>query len=195
MKQKVLEAKFVKSINGTDPITDDGLPQVAFIGRSNVGKSTLINSILGQKLARSSSRPGKTVLLDFFRVNNNMYFVDLPGYGYAQRSKERLEHFRRLIAWYLFSAKIQHKLVVLIVDAKVGVTELDHESLDMFTEHKLPFIVAANKVDKLKMGERKPALDAITAECGDVPVIPYSSFTGEGKDELSNLIFAPVAKT
>lgn len=189
METKELEAKFVKSINGTDPILSDGLPQVAFVGRSNVGKSSLINSLLGKKLARSSSRPGKTVLLDFFKVKNVLYFVDLPGYGFAKRSKERLDHFRRLIAWYLFSANVQHKLVVLIVDAYVGVTNQDHESLALFTKNTLPYVVVANKVDKLKMGERHKQLAQIQKECGEAPVIPYSSFTGEGRDELMRLIF------
>ena len=189
MDSRAVEAKFIKSINGSDPILNEPLPQIAFVGRSNVGKSSLINSLLVQKLARSSTRPGKTVLLDFFRVKNKVYFVDLPGYGYAKRSKERLDHFRRLIAWYLFSANVKHKLVVLIIDAYVGLTAQDHESLLLFTKNNLPYVVIANKVDKLKMGERVKKLAEIQKECGDVTIIPYSSYTGEGRDALMKIIF------
>lgn len=189
MKARELEAKFVTSIDGTNSILYDGKPQVVFTGRSNVGKSSLINSLVGKKLARSSTRPGKTIRLDFFLVQNTLYFVDLPGYGFARRSKERLDHFRRLIAWYLFSSEVKHKLVVLIIDSFVGITDLDRESLELFTKNHLPYVVIANKVDKLKMGQRHKKLEAIHAICGDVPLIPYSSYTGEGRDELQNVIF------
>lgn len=189
MKTHIIEAAFATSIDGTSPVLYDGKPQVVFTGRSNVGKSSLINSLIGKKLARSSTRPGKTIRLDFFLIQKTMYFVDLPGYGFARRSKERLDHFRRLIAWYLFSSEVKHKLVVLIVDAYVGVTDLDRESLNLFTTHQLPYVVAANKVDKLKMGERHKKLEEIRTICGSVPVIPYSSYTGEGRDELLTIVF------
>src|SRR5690348_5438618 len=117
MKTKEITASYVKSIQGTDKILFDGKPQVTFLGRSNVGKSSLINALVGKELARSSSRPGKTVNIDFFLINGSSYFVDLPGYGYAKISKDEHLHFRKMIAWYLFSSGVKHKLVVLIVDS------------------------------------------------------------------------------
>jgi len=182
------EAMYVKSINGTDDIIKDNRLKVTFIGRSNVGKSSLINSLVGKQLARSSSRPGKTVKLDFFLINHSLFFVDLPGYGFANRSKDALEHYRKLIAWYLFRSEVNHKLIVLIVDASIGITDYDRESINLLIEHGLDFVVVANKVDKLKMSERDKALKAIKVECGDIPVVVYSSVTSEGKGALMNLV-------
>jgi len=180
-----VEAAYVKSINGTDDIIKDNKPKVTFLGRSNVGKSSLINSLVGKKLARSSSRPGKTVKLDFFLIDHKLFFVDLPGYGFANRDKDALEHYRKLIAWYLFRSEVNHKMIVLIIDAKVGLTDYDRESIGLLTEHHIPFVIVANKVDKLKMGERPKMLSSIQVACGEIPVIPYSSYTGEGKRELA----------
>lgn len=183
-----LDAVYVKSINGTDDIIRDNKPKVTFIGRSNVGKSSLINSLVGKQLARSSSRPGKTVKLDFFLINHSIFFVDLPGYGFAKRSKEALEHYRKLIAWYLFRSDVNHKIIVLIIDASIGMTDYDRESINLLIDHGLDFVVVANKVDKLKMSERDKKLKAIQTECGDIPVVVYSSVTSEGKGALMNLL-------
>src|SRR3989338_837689 len=99
---KIISAKFVKGINGTDDILYDEKFQVAFLGRSNVGKSTLINSLtMRRNLARSSSTPGKTIRMDFFLINNDLYFVDFPGYGFAERSLEKREKLGKMILWYL----------------------------------------------------------------------------------------------
>lgn len=184
MKDTTIEAVYIKSINGTDEIINDSKLKVTFLGRSNVGKSSLINSLVGKPLARSSSRPGKTVKLDFFLIDHRLFFVDLPGYGYARRSKESLEHYRKLIAWYLFRSGVNHKLAVLIIDAKVGLTDYDRESIALLTEHHIPFIIVANKVDKLSMSERPKQVAQILRDCGVIPVIVYSSLTLEGKDEL-----------
>lgn len=189
MKISDQTAVYVKSINGTDDILRDTKPQVAFIGRSNVGKSSLINSLLSQTLARSSSKPGKTVLLDFFLINNSLYFVDLPGYGFAHASKERQEHYRKLIAWYLFSSGVMPKLVVLIVDANVGVTDYDRESIDLLVQYNIPFVVVANKIDKIKMGKRHKKLEDIQKHSGQARVIPHSTVTGEGRGHLMKVIF------
>lgn len=184
MKDTTIEAVYIKSINGTDEIIDDSKLKVTFLGRSNVGKSSLINSLVGKPLARSSSRPGKTVKLDFFLVDRRLFFVDLPGYGYARRSKESLEHYRKLIAWYLFRSGVNHKIAVLIIDAKVGLTNYDRESIALLTGNHIPFVIVANKMDKLSMSERPKQVAQIRRDCGVIPVIVYSSRTLEGKDEL-----------
>lgn len=183
------QAVYIKSINGTDSIIIDKIPKVSFLGRSNVGKSSLINSLVGKTLARSSSIPGKTVKVDFFLVNNSIYFVDLPGYGYAKRSKDKQEHFRKLIAWYLFRSGVNHKIVILIIDANIGITDFDRESITLLVQFNIPFIIAANKVDKLKMGVRHKQLLHIQQKCGEITVYPYSSVTNEGKKELLKRIF------
>lgn len=189
MKNTQLEAEYIKSIDGTDDIILDNKFKVAFLGRSNVGKSSLINSIVGMPLARSSTRPGKTVKLDFFLVQGKIFFVDLPGYGYAKRSKEDQEHYRRLISWYLFRSGVNHKLVVLIIDAHIGITDYDRESIQLLTNFHIPFLIAANKIDKVKRNERAEVMECIKKECGDTVVIPYSSITMEGVGQLRTEIF------
>ncbi len=188
MSAPQLDATYVKSINGTDKIIEDMKPKVTFLGRSNVGKSSLINSLIGKSLARSSSRPGKTVKLDFFLIEHKLFFVDLPGIGYAKRSKETQEHYRKLIAWYLFRSGVNHKLAVLIIDAKVGLTDYDRESISLLTDNGIPFVIAANKIDKLPMSERAKTLNEIVLAADPVRVIPYSNVTGEGRDELLSVV-------
>jgi len=185
----IKSATFVRGVNGTDPIMEDGRLQVAFIGRSNVGKSSLINSLTGKKdLVRSSPLPGKTREANFFLVNNTTYFVDLPGYGYARMAPKEREHLRRLIFWYL-ETPVANRKVVLIIDAKVGPTDMDVEMLQYLIEHGHEVIVAANKADKVKKSERvrqfKEIQDAITTHI----IVPYSSETHEGREALLKAIF------
>lgn len=189
MAKTVISARFIKSTDGTDSALYDGKPQVAFIGRSNTGKSSLINSILSRDLARSSSNPGKTRLLDIFLVNNQMYFVDLPGYGFANVSKKMQEHFSKLIDWYLFRSGIFHALVVLVVDAKAGITAFDRAIIDSLREFGISFVIAANKIDKLKQGERTKALGEIRTHAGESRVVAYSAVTAEGQGALREMIF------
>jgi len=182
-------AVFVKGINGTDPILDDGRPQVAFIGRSNVGKSSVINSLTGQKdLVRSSPRPGKTREINFFLVNNKAYFVDLPGYGYARMSPKEKEHLQRLILWYLVDEKIADQTVVLIIDGNVGPTGMDLEMLLLLQEHNLEIIVIANKMDKLKKGQQAKRLAELQDQLGVEPILPYSAETHDGREALLRIL-------
>lgn len=184
----MISAEYIKSIDGTDDIIHDTKPQVVFMGRSNVGKSSLINSLVGKTLARSSKQPGKTIKLDFFLIDNKRYFVDLPGYGFAKRSKDMLEHFRKLIAWYLFTSGAPITLAVLIIDINIGLTDYDYESIELLRDHQIPFVVIANKVDKLKMGLRHKTIQNVQEACGTVLVLPYSSYTKEGRGELLKIV-------
>lgn len=192
MKKQDISARYIKSIDGTDDILYDGKPHVAFVGRSNVGKSSLINSLLGKDLARSSSNPGKTVLLDIFFVKDAFYFVDLPGYGFANVSKKRQEHFRKLIAWYLFFSGVFHALVVIIIDAKIGITDYDKETIDLCTQFSVPFVIVANKVDKIKASNKHARLAALKKQTDAHETIVYSSVTGEGKGALWDRISGAV---
>ena len=152
----IISAKFIKGIIGTNDILYDGRFQVAFLGRSNVGKSTLINCLTNKKnLARSSMSPGKTIRMDFFLINNRFYFVDFPGYGYAKRSLDKREKLAKMMIWYLLDSGVKDRLVVLIIDAKVGVTSDDANMLRVLRDNKIDHLIVANKVDKLKMGQFK----------------------------------------
>ena len=172
----------------------DPRAQVAFSGRSNVGKSSLINTLLGRKsLARVSSSPGKTITINFYDVDKKLYLVDLPGYGFAKRSPEDKKQWSALTDGFFTQNKNIDRLslVLQLVDSRVGPTADDEMMLDFLTQSELPFVVVATKVDKLNATERKKNLEAIQSHplIKDIPVIPFSSLKGEGKDELWKAIF------
>jgi GTP-binding protein len=186
--------KFVKGIKGTDDILYDGKFQVAFMGRSNVGKSTLINSLARRNtLARSSRSPGKTIRMDFFLVNDSFYFVDFPGYGYASRSGEHREKLAKMILWYLMYSNVTQRVVVLIIDAKVGITDFDRDMLKTIREFKVDHVIIANKVDKLQTGQRDTRLEKIRLEAGDSEVIAHSAVKKIGREDILKRI-APISK-
>jgi GTP-binding protein len=191
---KVTSAKFVKGVVGEDEVLHDGRAQYAFIGRSNVGKSSLINTLTGENdMARVGKKPGKTTEINFFLIqtvqNDDFYLVDLPGYGFAKASLAARAKLRELIIWYLTDSSAKPARVVLVVDSKVGMTEFDKDTLKVLTAEKHPFIVVANKIDKLTQKEASASLKAIQEIVGDTPVIPFSSETKRGLDKLSEAIF------
>ncbi len=184
-------AQFIKGITGTSDIINDTKYQIAFVGRSNVGKSSLINSLTDNKnLARSSSTPGRTRQINFFLIDQKLYFVDLPGYGYAKASEKQRGKIRGMIVWYLTYGEVKLKKAVLIVDAKVGLNKFDLEMIDLFRNEKINFLVVLNKADKLKQGELfklKKEVEMRSKEDG-AKVIPYSSKNPKNKNELSREI-------
>lgn len=185
----VTSATFVKGVVGEDEILDDGTPQVAFIGRSNVGKSSVINSLTGKPgLAKTSSFPGRTQQINVFLINKSIYLIDLPGYGFAKASKEIQQGLQQLIYWYLLDSHYQQKKVVLIVDAAVGVTENDFSMLRSLEGQNKNIVIVANKVDKLKSSEYKKRLQAIGEAVGGYKVIPYSAEKKIGVTDLVNQI-------
>lgn len=187
---KINSAIFKKSVIGTDKILYDGKFQIVFTGRSNVGKSSLINSLTGNKnLAESSSHPGKTKRLNFFLINNKFYFVDIPGYGYAEVSAEKHDDIRKMVLWYLLYSKIKNRLVVLIIDAKVGPTSFDFEMFNILTDNNIDFLIVINKIDKLKMSEKERQLKNIHDKFPNSVVVTYSTITKGGKTELTKTIF------
>lgn len=177
-------AEFVKGILGTDPILGNGNRQVAFVGRSNVGKSSVINSLVMRKdLVKSSSMPGKTREINFFLVNKKFHFVDLPGYGFARMGAKGAEKIRKLILWYLGSGEARVRLVVLIVDACVKPMDYDKEMTDILRAENIPFVVVANKIDRLNQTEKAHSLKAIESALGAM-VLPYSARVHKGREEL-----------
>lgn len=175
-------------------IPSDPIAQVAFSGRSNVGKSSLINALLGRKsLARVSSAPGKTITINFYEVDKKLYLVDLPGYGFAKRTLEDKAKWSALTDGYFTQNRNIDRLslVLQLVDSRIGPTVDDEMMLDFLRSSKLPFAVVATKTDKLNATERKKNLEAIAAHTlvSGAPVIPFSAPKGEGKDELWKIIF------
>ena len=175
-------------------IPSDPRTQIAFSGRSNVGKSSLINTLLGRKsLARVSSSPGKTITINFYDVDGKLYLVDLPGYGFAKRSPDEKKQWSALTDGYFTQNKNIDRLslVLQLVDSRVGPTADDEMMLDFLRQSQIPFVVVATKVDKLNATERKKNLEAIRSHplVGNAPVIPFSSLKGEGKEELWKTIF------
>jgi len=183
---EVTSAQFIKSVVGSHNLLVDDIPQISFVGRSNVGKSSVINKLVNQKkLVRSSSKPGKTQHINFFLINEDTYFVDLPGYGYAKLGQKYREKLRRLILWYFISGEAQITKVVVIVDVKAGLRDFDREMISVLREYKHPFIVVANKIDKLNQKNLHKSISEITQELGgDVDVFPFSAKTGKGKEKL-----------
>jgi GTP-binding protein len=173
------QAVFARGIRGSDPIIRDGKPQVAFVGRSNVGKSSTVNALLATRLARTSSTPGKTQEINFFEIGNKGYFVDLPGYGYAKMPKDVAEKIRKHILWYLAGGEAKPKLIVLIIDIRVGVTDHDRDLIAVARAEKHPLLLLANKVDKLTKNERAKALAALAQEFPDVECVPFSAVKKE----------------
>lgn len=180
-------ALFIKGIVGEDEILESDFPQVAFIGRSNVGKSSVINLLTGQAgLARTSSLPGRTREICLFLINKALYFVDLPGYGFAKGSKSEQEKIQHLIHWYLFESHHKQKRVVFIIDANIGLTENDERMLYSLNEHHKKIVVVANKIDKLKKTQLERRLQEIQSAVGNAVVIPYSSKKNIGAGVLMN---------
>ncbi len=185
---KITSAVFMRGVKGDNPMLDDGVPQVAFIGRSNAGKSSLINSFTGVKdLARTSATPGRTQELNIFKINNSHYFVDLPGYGFAKTTFEAWQKLNKLIYWYLFQSKHNPKVVV-IIDANVGPTLDDLGMIKFLEEHGRDIVIVANKIDKIKPSEYQKKIKKIHEQIIGHKIIPYSSKTKEGMGELSHEI-------
>jgi GTP-binding protein len=161
---------------------------VAFVGRSNVGKSSVINSLVMRKdLVKSSSMPGKTREINFFFINKKFYFVDLPGYGFARMGAKGAEKIRKLILWYLGSGEARIRLVVLIVDSVVKPMDHDREMADILRAENIPFVVVANKIDRLNQTEKAHSLKAIESSLG-AEVVPYSARTHYGREDLLSII-------
>lgn len=183
---------FARSAASSRDFFRDGLPQIAFAGKSNVGKSSVINCLLQRKnFARVGEAPGKTIHVNYFRVDDKAWFVDLPGYGYAKVSQSEKERWARLMESYFAEAEIA--LGILIVDARHNPTNNDCTMADWFKQSGCPFVVVANKLDKLKKSEIQPNLAQIRKDLElpeDCPVIPFSAEKRTGREELLSKILA-----
>lgn len=172
------------------------LPEIAFAGKSNVGKSSVINRILNRKnFARVGEKPGKTIHVNYFTVDGKCYFVDLPGYGYAKVSQAEKERWGKLMESYFAANRIN--LGVLIVDARHAPTNNDITMANWFLESGCPFIVVANKLDKLKKSELEPNMKTIREDLNlpdECVIIPFSAEKGTGRDDLIKQILLAVGE-
>jgi GTP-binding protein len=180
-------SEFVLSASAPEQFPREEYPEIAFLGRSNVGKSSLINALIGEKgLAFTSNKPGCTQAINFYRVDGSYYFVDLPGYGYARVSKDQTLQWKKLIESYLLERKVL-ELSVLILDSRRGWMERDLDLKRWLEVHHKPYLVVATKVDKLNQSERQRSLASLNKDAGE-PVMSCSAATGRGVREIWQVI-------
>ena len=199
MKINVNNSGIVMTIGNAKQFPRDPRPEIALSGRSNVGKSSLINTLLGRKsLARVSSSPGKTITINYYDVDKKLFLVDLPGYGFAKRSKDSKKSWSSLTEDYFLKNPSEDaiKLVLQLIDIRVGPTEDDIMMINWLIETGVPFTVVATKTDKLSKSQLSAALTSLDKNFfggTGIEVIPFSSVTRDGKDLLWNKILTAVS--
>lgn len=183
---KIIQAEFIKSAFQPADYPPERLPEAGFAGKSNVGKSSLINTLLNRKnLARTSSTPGRTQSLNFFSINERLSFVDLPGYGFAKVPRQIQQQWKPMVESYLKSRK-SLKLVVLILDIRRAPSKDDYDLVEWLTHYRIPFVVVLTKADKVSRSQRSvQKTEARRAlELEEHQLILFSALTGEGKEAL-----------
>lgn len=183
---EIRSAKFITSVSDSRNILRDGKCEIAFVGRSNVGKSSLINMLVkNSKLAKTSSTPGRTRLINYFLINDDFYFVDLPGYGYAKASKKEVDGWQGMIEPYLLENE-QLKCVCMLVDSRFDPTEQDKQMLKFLNYYQIPFLIIATKCDKFGKSQIKPQMQKIAnvLGVGKDNVFASSSDKFIGRDDI-----------
>ena len=200
MKLNVNNSGIALTVGSVKQFPRDPRPEIALSGRSNVGKSSLINTLLGRKsLARVSSAPGKTITINYYNVDGKLFLVDLPGYGYAKRSFESKKAWSSLTEDYFLKnpSADSIKLVVQLIDIRVGPTDDDIMMINWLIEREVPFVVVATKTDKLSKSQLNAALAELDEKYfgnAGIEVIPFSSITRDGKDILWSRITDAISK-
>ena len=188
---KIHEAELVISAVREEQYPKDNIPEIALAGRSNVGKSSFINRMIQRKqLVRTSSQPGKTQTLNFYKLNNAFYFVDVPGYGYAKVSKKERQKWAHMMENY-FQSRNRLNLVVLVIDIRHEPTALDLQMYDYLKYFDLPVLIIATKFDKLPKNKRQQAISRVKKSMNidqTDNIIPFSAITGEGKEQAWQVI-------
>lgn len=183
---KVTQAELVISAVGPKQYPTDALPEIALAGRSNVGKSSFINKMINRKsLARTSSKPGKTQTLNFYKINGGFFFVDVPGYGFAKVSKTERERWGQFIEEYI-STREQLRAVIQLIDIRHAPTQDDQAMFEWLVYHEIPCVIVATKADKIPKGKVQKHVKVIKDTLGakGVPILPFSAETAQGKDEV-----------
>lgn len=195
MKNIIKNASFIKGLVGEDSVMYDGTPHIAFIGRSNVGKSSTINAVLGRnRLVKVGNTPGKTREINFFKVstteNQHCYLVDLPGYGYAKLSKTDRQRLKNLIEWYIMHPEADTALICLIIDSKVGLSAVDKEFIHMMDQAGKEYVLAANKIDKINQKvQNQLRKDLIEQVRPGTQIFYYSASKGKNVHLLQQYLF------
>lgn len=183
-------AEFIRSAVKEEDFPQDGMPQIVFAGKSNVGKSSVINRLLGRKkFAYVGGQPGKTIHINYFCIDKQAYFVDLPGYGYAKVSKTEQERWGQLMEEYFATGLIS--IGFHIVDIRHKPTKDDKIMADWFLQAGVPYTIIANKLDKIKKSEQEKNLNLIRQTLllpEDVPIVPFSAEKGNGRDNILSMI-------
>ncbi len=190
IRMSISKAEFVRGVIGSDPFLETARPAAAFVGRSNVGKSSVINSLVRRRdLVRSSANPGQTKQVNYFRIDGALYLADTPGYGYAKISIMEREKLMKLINWFLTSEEVELRTVVLVVDIKVGLKETDLALIETMRTALRPVVVVANKIDKLNQAETAACVKRIVEQAPETEVIPYSATKHTGRPALERVVF------
>jgi GTP-binding protein len=189
---KIISAEFVKSAFESSHWPTDGRPEIAFLGRSNVGKSSLLNSLLQRKgLARTSNTPGRTQSINFFLINDSFYFVDLPGYGFAKVSKSMRSDWGKMAEEYL-SQREKLALSIQLVDSRHKPSQLDLQLHEWLEFNQKDYLVVATKADKLSSNELTKQIKLIESDMPESKIISYSAQTGKGRDSVWSAIAAAI---
>lgn len=185
----IKKAELYRTVFDAKKILNTGMPEVAVVGRSNAGKSSLINSLCNNsKLARVSGKPGRTRSLNYYLINERLMLVDLPGYGYAKRSGQELQNWKELVESYFAASRERIKLLLLLCDIRHGATDGDIMLTEYLRFHKLPFILVATKCDKVSKASRNTLLKKLELQLSADKALCFSALDGTGKDELCSLI-------
>jgi GTP-binding protein len=181
----IKSAQFYKAITQTSPLPEEIAPLFVFMGRSNVGKSSFINAITEKKdLCRSGSKPGVTQKVNLFLINQNIYFADLPGYGYAKLSKGERKQLEALIFWFLENQKFEFTQLFLLIDSRLGPTEQDKEMIKYLLDRKFPLTLILSKTDKLNKNQKLSQLNKVKTLYPGITIIPFSTKEKEGTKEV-----------
>lgn len=193
---KITSAKYLTSVVKSGDILKDDVIEFAFVGRSNVGKSSLINCLVGQKnLAKTSSTPGLTKMVNYFLINDSFRIVDLPGYGYAKTGQKHIANWAGLMEEYLLNSP-NLKTVFVLVDCRIKPTELDKMMLKFLNDYQIPYMVIMTKVDKIAKSKVPQSANAIAKELGirKEIIIPFSSESGVGREQVLDYIDALICE-
>lgn len=187
MKFNVQNVSLRMTAGLTEQFPRDPLPHIVFSGRSNVGKSSLINALLGRKsFARVSASPGKTITVNFYEIDRKFFFVDLPGYGFAKRPPEERERWSKLTDYYVSKFTCTKRLFLQLIDCKTGPSEEDVDMVKFLDTRGFPYVLVATKTDKLNATDREAMLRLLRE--GGRTVLPFSALSGNGKKEIWDVI-------
>ncbi len=186
MQIKTIE--FLKGVIGSEGLPQPERPTIAFFGRSNVGKSSILNCLTGKVVARANQKPGRTTEINYYLANEVFYLADLPGYGFAKLPEALRKKIAGYISWFAADLGIDLKLAVLAVDAEVGAKASDLETWGLLREYERPLVILANKADKGGRNDMTKNITLLQKTFAPTPVIRFSAKTGEGKSELLQMI-------